>query len=85
MNKACCTCCAACARTARFLAPPIQSVLGIGAFARERGASIACVTEAGMEAWLASPKGEAQWSAWLPMQQGKMQLRQGGMSTFLMP
>jgi hypothetical protein len=35
----------------------MQSVLGIGALAREHGASIACVDEEGMEAWLSSPKG----------------------------
>lgn len=33
-----------------------KSVLGIGAYARERGAALACVDEAGMEAWLASPR-----------------------------
>ncbi|GBF95159.1 molybdenum cofactor sulfurase [Raphidocelis subcapitata] len=32
-----------------------KSVLGVGAFARERGAGLACVDEAGMEAWLHSP------------------------------
>lgn len=32
-----------------------QSVLGIGAYARDRGARLACVDEAGMEEWLASP------------------------------
>lgn len=48
------------------LAPPsphpygTQSVLGVGAFARERGAGLACVDEAGMEAWLRSPQGEGR-------------------------
>ena len=37
--------------------PWAQSVLGIGAFAREHGADIACVDERGMQDWLDSPKG----------------------------
>ncbi|KAI8467267.1 MAG: pyridoxal phosphate-dependent transferase [Monoraphidium minutum] len=32
-----------------------KSVLGIGAYARDRGAALACVDEAGMGEWLASP------------------------------
>jgi hypothetical protein len=41
-------------RPSLILIPP-QSVLGIGAYARERGVPLACVDEAGMEGWLTSP------------------------------
>lgn len=32
-----------------------KSVLGIGAYAKERGAAISCVDEAGVQNWLKSP------------------------------
>lgn len=43
------------ASTFLYLRANHKSVLGVGAYARDRGAALACVDEAGLDRWLATP------------------------------